>query len=179
MSKPGIAACCVTALLAGCALGAYAQISNPADEWASWRFLIGDWIGGGAGSPGEGTGQFSFHPDLDGKILVRKSRTEYPPKQGESAGLVHNDLLIVYRVAAQSKFRAAYFDNEGHVIEYGIALPADKNSVTFESDGSKQDTRFRLGYRLGAGDELHIEFSIAPPGMDFKTYLEGSARRRN
>jgi hypothetical protein len=139
---------------------------------------MGEWVGVGAGSPGAGTGRFSFQPALDGKILVRKSRTEYPAKPGEKSGSVHEDLMIVYRLPDEKNCRAIYFDNEGHVIRYGIVFGAETASVAFESEGSSQETRFRLTYRLRGANDLETVFAIAPPGQEYKTYLQGFARHR-
>jgi hypothetical protein len=55
--------------------------ASPADKTTGWgplQSLVGDWIGEGGGGPGQGAGSFSFKPDLQGKILLRKNRAEYP-----------------------------------------------------------------------------------------------------
>ena len=49
--------------------------------WALFEYLLGDWVGEGGGQPGQGTGEFSFHPDLQNRILVRRiTRLIRPPK---------------------------------------------------------------------------------------------------
>lgn len=35
---------------------------------AEWNFILGDWVGGGSGKPGEGIGRFSFNKDLHDNI---------------------------------------------------------------------------------------------------------------
>src|SRR5689334_18745322 len=47
-------------------------------NWDRWQFLIGDWVGEGGGEPGQGAGAFSFRLDLEGRVLVRKNRSDYP-----------------------------------------------------------------------------------------------------
>ncbi|MGA3329007.1 MAG: hypothetical protein ABSF45_31555 [Terriglobia bacterium] len=50
-----------------------------AQDWGPSQFLVGHWNGGGGGPPGQAAGSFSFSPDVQGKVLVRKSFAEYPP----------------------------------------------------------------------------------------------------
>src|SRR5262249_15490633 len=61
------------------------QPSADKDPWASCRFLIGEWTGEGTGSPGQGKGGFSLAEDLHGKILLRRSRADYPAAGGRPA----------------------------------------------------------------------------------------------
>ncbi len=149
------------------------------DIWEKWSFLLGDWAGMGTGAPGEGAGVFSFRPELDGRILVRKNRVEYPSREATGSPVVHEDLMIVYPDPSASGFRAIYFDNEGHTIPYRVALSPAAPSVVFESDGAASEgPRFRLSYAVSAGGDLVIVFSIAPPGREFRVYTSGTARRK-
>ncbi len=173
----------ISALLlsAACAFAAAspALCAEAPDIWEGWAFLRGDWVGTGTGRLGEGTGVFSFHPELDGRILVRKNRVEYPSRDGSGLAVVHEDLLIVYPGSSPSGFRAIYFDNEGHTIPYRVALSPAAPSVVFESEGPPAgEPRFRLSYEVSAGGELAIIFSIAPPGQEFRVYTSGKARRK-
>ena len=88
-------------------------------DWGPAQFLVGNWAGEGGGQPGQGSGAFSFSPDLQGKVLVRKSFAEYPPANGRPASR-HDDLTIVYRDETTHALRATYFDNEEHVIQYTV-----------------------------------------------------------
>src|SRR5205823_11916691 len=58
------------------------QTSSPAVPWAAYRFLLGEWIGEGKGGPGQGKGAFSFTTELQGKVLVRRNRADYPAAGG-------------------------------------------------------------------------------------------------
>ncbi len=170
----------LTILMTFSAMGypAKGQSSQPSDPWAPFQFLIGNWSGTGSGQPGEvvsGTTSFSF--DLGQAILVRKSRAQFAPRPGEKAGALHEDLLIIYREAEGPKLRAVFFDNEGHVIHYRVSLPANQPSVVFESDASDQAPRFRLVYEMGSDGLLSVEFMVAPPGGEFKTYTKGTIKR--
>jgi hypothetical protein len=148
------------------------------DRWAPFQFLLGSWSGTGSGQPGEAVaGSTSFSFDLEQNILVRKNRAEYAPKPGEKSGLVHEDFMIIYRQPGESQFRAIYFDNEGHVIDYRVSFPAKQQSVVFESDASESAPRFRFIYEISPDSLLSGEFLIAPPGGEFKTYTKGKLKR--
>jgi hypothetical protein len=147
----------------------FVALMAPAAGWESLRFLQGDWIGEGGGQPGQSSAaSFSFHPELDGKILVRKSRSEYPATKDRPA-VVHQDLMVIHGGGAD------YYDNEGHTIRY--AVKADGKSAVFSS---KEDAgpSFRLTYVSTGADTISIKFEIAPPGKAFQTYVEGKARRK-
>ncbi|HYL35177.1 MAG TPA: hypothetical protein VEV17_04620 [Bryobacteraceae bacterium] len=149
-----------------------AQTSAPADRWAPLAFLIGEWTGEGGGGPGQGSGGFSFLPDQDGKILIRKNRADYPAAKDRPASS-HTDLMIVYQEGGDSKLRAIYFDTEDHVIHYIVEPSPDGASVRFLSKN------YRLTYRKTGPDALALKFEISPADQpaNFKTYIEATARR--
>jgi hypothetical protein len=154
---------------------------SPADKPADWgaaQYLIGDWIGEGGGAPGQGGGSFSFKPDVQGKILVRKNRAEYPASK-DRAAFVHEDLMIVYRDTPEASPRAIYFDSEGHTIQYEVQAPPDGHAVVFVSAAEPSAPRYRLTYTRVDQDHLKIKFEIAPAGHpeQFASYIEASARR--
>ncbi len=157
--------------------GSSLSICRGKDVWAPYQFLLGEWINDG--DPSRGTGKFSFKTDLQGKILVRKNHAEFPASPRGPA-TIHDDLLVVYRNEGREPTRAAYFDSEGHVINYVATFSDDKRTLTFLSEPSPTAPRFRLSYVRGENETLTIRFEIAPPGNPegFKTYLEGRSRRQ-
>ena len=66
------------------------------------RPLVGEWVGEGTGKPGEGTGAFSFAPSLDGRILVRNNRADYPAAEKKPA-TTHMDLMFSPYIAARAR----------------------------------------------------------------------------
>lgn len=146
--------------------------------WNQMRPLAGQWKASGTGAPGQGEGKFSFAFDLQNKVLVRKSHTDYPAAQGRPA-FAHDDLMVIYLDEGSHKFRADYFDNEGHVIRYAADISQDGRTITFVSDPAPSQPRFRLTYRAVGNDKLDIKFEIAPPDAPdkFKVYVEGSASK--
>lgn len=145
-----------------------------AEDWGPAQFLIGQWTGEGGGQPGQGGGAFSFTPDVQGKVLVRRSYAEYPASDGKPA-YRHEDLTVVYRDETSRELRAIYFDNEDHVIRYSVK--AWEGGVVFVSDGLPSAPRYRLTYTGTGKDRLKIKFEVAAPNRDFTTYLEAAARR--
>ena len=152
-------------------LALFAALLAPAGAWDSLHFLEGEWIGEGSGQPGQGTGGFSLRRELDGKILVRRNRAEYPATKDRPAYL-HEDLMVIYPDAK----RAVYFDSEGHVIHY--AIEADGKSAVFVSEPDPAAPRYRLTYRTTGADTISILFEVSQPGKDFQKYIEAKARRK-
>ena len=173
--KAGFAAACVFAV-AGVAVS-LAQ-SNRVDEWKQWEFLVSEWVGEGTGKPGEGAGGFSFQRELDGNVLVRRNKADYPAQAGRPA-FSHEDLMIVYKDPAGKRTRAIYFDNEGHVINYTAEFSKDNQVLTLVSDEVTSMPRFRLTYTRLSEGTVEIAFEMAPPGQqEFKPYTKGTARRK-
>jgi len=144
-----------------------------AADWGPLDFLIGKWTGEGSGGPGQSGGSFTFLPDLQNKILVRKSFAAYPPANGKP-GFRHDDLLIVYRDDAH-ELRAIYFDSEEHTIPYGVK--AAPGGVVFESAAGSPGPRYRMTYTAAGTARARFKFEIAPPGKDFATYIEANLRK--
>jgi hypothetical protein len=151
-----------------------ALLAPPAGN--SLQFLEGEWTAEGGGQPGQASaGGFRFQPELDGKILLRTNRSEYPASANRPA-IVHKDLMVIYPGAEGKPARADYWDNEGHVIRYTVT--ADGKSAVFLSDADAAGPRFRLTYAVTDAKTLSIKFEMAQPGKDFQIYVEGTARRK-
>lgn len=144
--------------------------------WAKWDWLIGEWTGEGQGQSGHGTGKFSFQPDLDGNILVRKAFSEFPATK-DRAAFAHNDLMIIYKDVSGLPNKAIYFDNENHVINYSVQI-AEK-SIVFLSDKTPNIPVFRLTYALLETGKVNVKFEMSLDGLNFKTYIEGKSVKQN
>jgi len=146
--------------------------------WTKFQFLIGTWHAAGSGTPGQGAGVFSFEFDLQKRVLVRRSHTDYPAASNRPA-FAHDDLMIIY-ADDQQLFHADYYDNEGHVIRYTVEFSTDGTTCTFISEPLASRPRFRLIYSKTSQAELTIKFEIAPPDQpnNFKIYVEGTAQRK-
>ena len=166
----------VLLLLLSLAVG---QKSSAKASLGDLQFLIGEWEGVGAGDPGSGKGVFSFASDLQNKVIVRKNYAEYPPTADRPA-VRHDDLIVIYLDRASNQILANYFDSEGQQISYKVTPSSDHEAVTFLSEPSTSQPRYRLSYRRVKDGTLNGQFEIAPPGQPdgFKTYLEWSARKK-
>jgi hypothetical protein len=148
------------------------------NSWDQLQFLLGSWSSPVSGQPGQGvSGSTTFSYDLDKKVLIRRSRAEFAPQPGEKAGLVHEDLLIIYQQPSESQLRAIYFDNEGHILHYSVAFPDRQPAVVFESEASGTSPRARLIYELAADGALRTEFFVAAPGGELLSHVKGTVKR--
>jgi hypothetical protein len=156
-------------LLAGLALAAGPSPAQEKDPWAPLRFLEGTWSGMGAGAAGKSKSWVTtFSLDLDGHVMIRKNRAEYPPKGGKKDGFVHEDMMVIYRKGGEDLFRAVYFDNEGNAVSYTASFPPKQPSVVFDSEGPGSGPRFRLTYEIRPDGSLAAEFQTAKPGGEFQ-----------
>lgn len=148
-------------------LGVQAQTN---ESWKKLDFLLGDWVGVAGekdGQLGAGQGDYSFRPELNQKIIVRRNHAGY------ASGAQHDDLMIIYLDGAP---RAIYFDTEGHVIRYSLSFPAP-DRVVFESESGPPGPRYRLTYWTESG-VLKGRFETAAPNGEYKTYLSWRSKKR-
>lgn len=143
------------------------------------ELLTGEWVAEGAGAPGQGTGAFSFRPELNGKALIRRNRADYPSRAGKPA-YHHEDLMMIYQESDTERLRALYLDSEEHAIQYTAEVSEDGAAITFTSTPSQGGPAYRLSYRKSTGGTLAGRFETAPPGKPdaFATYLQWTARRK-
>lgn len=151
---------------------------NGPDTWNDMRFLLGSWsLSEGGGAPGQATfASASFTLELQGRVLVRKSHSEYAAVNGRPP-LVHDDLMTIYHDGGTT--RAVYFDSEGHVIRYEVTIATDKKKIIFLSERTTMTPRFRLTYEEVKPGAVRIAFEIALPDQpeQFKMYLAGTMVR--
>ncbi|MFY9151543.1 MAG: hypothetical protein WAO52_06005 [Prolixibacteraceae bacterium] len=137
---------------------------------------MGEWKGEGSGQPGQGVGTFSFQTDLDGKILVRKSHSEFQAN-GNRPAAIHDDLMIVSPDFTGNPTKAVYFDNEGHTINYTITYA--ENTVVLLSEKIPNVPVFRLSYFLLEDQTVNTKFELSQDGEKFMTYIEGKSKKVN
>jgi hypothetical protein len=150
--------------------------SAPLPGWSRLRFLLGEWISEASGAPGKGTGTFSFALDLQQRVLVRRSHSEFSTTKNPKA-VSHDDLMIIYAGSGKQPFRATLFDHEGRVVEYAVNTARDR--VTFVSQPAESAPRYRLTYRRTSKNKLGVLLEVSSSGRDgdFKPHLQGTARR--
>lgn len=154
--------------------GLHAQA--PADPWASLRFLIGTWDAKTGGNDVQASGSYTFQTELRGHILARHSAAK-DCKGPLDFNCEHGDLLYIYPESPGSSYRAIYFDNEGHVIQYRVTTPSPSTAI-FLSDEKQPGPQFRLVYDL-KNNVMSGKFQMKPPGQpDFHSYLEWSGGKK-
>lgn len=80
---------------------------SEAPKWQDWSILLGEWTGTGNGQLGQGTGKFTFKPDLQRRILMRTNYAEYPATK-EKPGFRHDDLMVVYLLSEPTPGEPTY-----------------------------------------------------------------------
>jgi len=161
----------ITIVLTGLITNCFGQADS---NWDKWNWLMGEWIGEGNGQPGQGGGTFSFKLDLDQRILVRKSHSEYPATASKPE-IIHDDLMVVYPDYSGNPGKAIYFDNEGHTINYSITY--SDHSIVFTSDKIPNTPIFRLSYLLLDNATVNTKFEMSQDGEKFFTYIEGKSKK--
>lgn len=144
---------------------------------APLEFLVGDWVGGGGGTPGQSEGGTSFTPGLQGRVLIRTNFAVTAATAAAPASR-HDDLMIVY-ADERGVIRADYYDNEGHVIRYTVVVPR-RGEVVFTSDAATGGPLYKLTYAAGPSGAVSGTFAIAPPGKPgaFTPYLTWEMKRK-
>ncbi|MGE5360701.1 MAG: HD domain-containing protein [Bacteroidales bacterium] len=145
-------------------------------ELAPYAFLVGEWTGGGGGVPGQAAGGTRFSRELQGRVILRTNWANVAATATAPASR-HDDWMIIY-VDDGGKVRADYWDNEGHVIRYGVTSSAPRQA-SFVSDPVPAAPRFRLTYQGTANGAVKGSFEVAPPGKPeaFAPYLAWDAVR--
>ncbi|HEY3384777.1 MAG TPA: hypothetical protein VGK32_23695 [Vicinamibacterales bacterium] len=142
-------------------------------ELAPLTFLLGDWEGGGAGTPGQGSGGTSFAAGLQDRVIIRTNFANVAATATAPASR-HDDLMVIY-VNDRSAVAADYFDNEGHVIRY-LVTTSGVGQVTFTSEPVPGAPQYRLTYQAAPDGVVKGSFALAPPGQPgtFSPYLNWS-----
>ncbi len=149
----------------------------PAAFGPFWDVLDGEWTGEGEGKPGAGSGSSTFEFDLEKRVLVRRSRADYPAAAGRPE-VHHRDLLVISPARSPREGEAVYWDNEGHVIRYAASWTGDGKFLRFVSPKGEAGPRYRLVYEFRSPDTMTVTFGIAPAGSDeFKEYVGGVLKR--
>jgi hypothetical protein len=146
------------------------------DPWAGLRFLIGSWEAKTTGgvAQAQASAGYSFRLELREHVLARHSRSG-SCSAPEDFNCQHSDLLYIYPTGNGSAFEAIYFDNEGHVIHYGVTTPKP-GTVVFLSDPAQPGPQYRLNYTFLDG-VMSDQFELKMPGQtDFTSYLEWSGK---
>ncbi len=156
--------------------------AKPLLSVASLDFLLGTWTAD-VGSTAKPMGSYVFQRELDGRILARHATADAACVDATSAVCAHRDLFYVYQDSSGAPLKAIYFDSEGHVIQYSVAIRHEGGSygvrdyATFLSDASALGPRFRLIYERNTDTytkktSMSGKFEQLLPNGKWLTYLE-------
>jgi hypothetical protein len=166
--------CLVVLSFVICGIGTAQGPTPKKPDWTPLKFLAGHWNADPNPNEPGATGSSDFRFDLDGSILVRDNRADYPPQNGKPA-LHHRDLMVIYAVDS-SGLKATYWDNEPHTIYYDVTVGAP-GEVSFVTYPDTRGPRFRLLYKRISDTSVSGHFDIAAPGGEFKTYRSWTMHR--
>lgn len=154
---------------------AAAQAAAPQKpDWTPLKFLVGHWTADANPQEPGATGSTGFRFDLDGNVLVRENKADYPPQGGKPAQH-HRDLMVIY-ADDSGALKATYWDNEPHTIYYDVSADA-LGEVSFLTNSAAKGPRFRLTYNRVSDSNVTGRFDIAMPSGNFKPYKTWTMHR--
>ena len=143
-------------------------------DWTPLNFLIGSWIADPNPSDPGATGSSDFRFELDGNILVRDNKADYPAQNGKPEQH-HRDLMVIF-ADDSGALKATYWDNEPHTIHYDVSVN-ESSEVWFTTGADAKGPRFRMVYKRVSDTSVSGRFDIAPPSGDFKPYKTWTMHR--
>lgn len=162
-------------------LQAQVQEKKP-DPWDPWRFFIGNWEGTGKGEPGESKVERSYEFVLEGKFLLAKNKSFYPPQEKNPQGEVHSDWGLFSYDMGRKKFVLRQFHVEGFVNQYMLdSISADGKTLVFTTESIENfpaGWKAKETYKLTGKDEFTEIFELAAPGKPFSVYSESTLKRK-
>ena len=109
-------------LILGSATTCVAQAPLQKPDWTAWKFLMGDWASEGPSA--QGNGAFSFQPELDGRILVRRNHADLPAAKERPASS-HEDL----QQALLALNRSPLIGRSTSVVVLSVVVPPRTHSI--------------------------------------------------
>jgi hypothetical protein len=160
-----IIAVAATLALASPTLAKPPRLSDPL---VGLGFLVGDWKsedGTVADTGGTSHGASHFTVEADGKMLLRRDRTETFDKTGKPTGSF-GQIMLIY--AEGGAIHADYGDGEGHVIHYTSVEMDPGRLAVFTAPATASSPGFLLSYTAttsaNSTPDLVVEFDLRPPG---------------
>lgn len=160
-----------------------------AEQWASAREaflglerLQGVWRGEGEGKWGTSSAVKILAPILDGKVLCRSGRSDYPVQERNPEGEIHQALALIALAAEDSELWLTEYDNEGFVARHRLDMArssaVDRWVFEFQS-GHNLPPAFsaRLTLHAPADAELVEHFELDCSGKGHVLYLTNRLSR--
>jgi hypothetical protein len=159
----------------------FAQTEQDEDIWASFRPLVGGWIGTGVTGSIKSQVEAEYRFLLDGKYLEVRHKAVFPPQEGNPEGEIHEDIGIMSYDRFRGKFVFRQFHVEGFVNQYTLdSLSTDGKIFVFNSEiieNAPPGTRATLELMITGDNELTTKFNVAFPGKEFQCFSKNHLER--
>jgi len=161
-------------------IGSSARQAEP-DPWAPVRFLIGEWQGVAKGESGEGTVQRSYSFVIEGRYILEKNVSTYPPQAANKSGEVHEHWSIISYDRGRGALVLRQFHQEGFVNQYLLNRAASgPTRLVFDSERFENfdnSWKARETYEVRSADDFVETFELGAPGKDLTVYSRTTFKR--
>ena len=168
-------------MLSAGVLAAIADQQAEPDPWEAVRLFLGEWSGTAEGEAGRGTVRRSYKFVMNGRFLLERNISTYPPQEKNPKGEIHEHWSLFSYDRARRALVMRQFHVEGFVSQYVSATsPAAKGQLVFESESLENmpaGWRARESYTFLSPEEFTETFELALPGQAFKLYSRSSFQR--
>ncbi len=165
-----------TLLLFACiAVPASGQPAGEPDRWSAFEFFTGAWTGEESATFGEGRGERTYEFVLQGRYLLGRNRSVFPPQDGLPDGDVHEDWSVVSFDAERNTYVLRQFNSEGFVNTFVLddaSTPPQRMVFVLEASENARGARATLTTtRTEAGFEE--VFDVTLPGATNSITIRG------
>lgn len=151
------------------------------DLWSPFRQFLGSWHGDGSGKPGTSSVDRSYSLILQDRFIEMRSRSVYPPQDGNPSGEVHEDLGLLSFDEARSCYVLREFHVEGYVNQYVLQPPGHETSslifITEAIENIPLGWRARITLEVTSDDTFVETFDLAGPNKEWTCHITNHFRR--
>jgi hypothetical protein len=146
---------------------AAAQPGGGPDRWAGFEFFLGDWTGAESAAFGEGRGERTYEFVLQGRYLLSRNRSVFPPHEGLPDGDVHEDWTLFSFDTARDTYVLRQFNSEGYVNTFVLdaaSAPPERMVFVLEASENAPGAQVSLTLTQAGPDAFDEVFEVTMPG---------------